>query len=152
MVSRLENEPRKLLRPEDFAACALWKYDDEVDLYYPVLSAEQLPEAARDLMIRAEFRTPSGVLLNGYVVGIHGIFSIGLFGDDNIYYVNTNLLDLSRRQMQSLLANQPNLTGKTLEDLFPLEYVTTIREEAFSDFSGRFDLPSSRVSSPPKAG
>lgn len=135
-------EAKNVTAPSDFLACPLWRYDDEDDLYHPVLTASELPESERLLSIRAKFTAPNGELFDGYVVGIERVFSIGLFGGERVFHVNKNLPDLSERQLHAFLQTQPRLEGLPVGALFPLRYVTTINNDPFSDFSGSFELTS----------
>ena len=133
-------EAKKVLLPSDFMACSIWRYDDEDDLFHPVLSGDQLPESERDLSIRAKFKTPAGDALDGYVVGISRVFSIGLFAGDRICLVNKNLPDLSLKQISAFMDGNPQLRAKSAGELFPLQYVSTIGREEFADFSGSFEM------------
>lgn len=96
-------EPKKLPTPSDFFACPIWRNEDGSDLFYPVLSPDDLPESERDLMIRAVFTTPGGKTFDGYVVGISRVFSIGLFGDDRFYHANQNLRAESEQYMREFI-------------------------------------------------
>ncbi|WP_430444406.1 hypothetical protein [Sphingorhabdus contaminans] len=91
--------PKYIKTPSDFFECPIWRYDYDDDLYYPVLETDDLPESEQDLTIRAIFTTPSGKKIDGYVVGISRVFSIGLFGEDRFFYVNKNLGPESREWM-----------------------------------------------------
>lgn len=132
--------PKQLPTPADFFECAIWRYNDEDDLYYPVLTGEQMPESERDLSIRAVFSTPAGQELDGYVVGISRVFSMGLFGRDVIYNANKNLRALSEEWMQGFISERAELGPKSLSDIFPLKYTTQINRPGYHDFSGVFDL------------
>lgn len=138
-------DAKKMIVAQDFLACAIWRYDDEDDLYHPVVSIDQLPESERALSIRANFTTSQGKSFSGYVVGIERIFSFGLFGGDRVFHVNMNLPDLSMKQLDAFFQSQPDMAGQTVESLFPLSYVSTINQEPFADFSGRFEgLPNAK--------
>ncbi|MBX9432001.1 hypothetical protein ACI2VK_08010 [Ralstonia nicotianae] len=135
-------EAKKVATPSDFSACPIWRYDDEDDLYHPVLTADELPESERLLSIRARFVTPNGQSFDGYVVGIERVFSIGLFGGGQVFHVNKNLPDLSEKQLQAFLQTQPGPEALSTKALFPLSYTTTINREPFADFSGKFEMTS----------
>jgi hypothetical protein len=138
-------DAKKVLAPQDFSACAIWRYDDDDDLYHPVITPDHLPESERVLSIRATFTTPGGKSFPGYVVGIERIFSFGLFGGDRVFHVNMNLPDLSAKQLEAFLQVQAGESGQTVESLFPLGYVSEINQEPFVDFSGRFEgLPKAK--------
>jgi hypothetical protein len=132
--------PRKMKTPTDFFACPIWRYDEDDDVYYPVLEEKEIPEFEHDLRIRAVFTTPSGQKLDGYVVGISRVFSMGLFGREQVFNVNKNLKQLSEENMRALMADRPELGLKAVSDIFPLKYVTQIQRPGYRDFSGVFDL------------
>lgn len=132
--------PKKLTTPSDFFSCPVWRYDDEDDLYHPVLEENDIPESERDLSFRAIFTTPAGKKLDGYVVGISRVFSIGLFGGDRFYHANKNLGPESRVWMEEYVSNQPEIGINSWQDLFPLQYTTQMMREGYRDFSGIFDL------------
>ncbi|HEY4145305.1 hypothetical protein [Pinirhizobacter sp.] len=135
----MTTDAKKVLAAQEFLACAIWCFDDEDDLYHPVVRVDQLPESERMLSIRATFTTPQGKSFSGYVVGIERVFSFGLFGGDRVFHVNMNLHDLSTKQLDAFLQSRPDMAGQTVESLFPLSYVSTINQEPFVDFSGRFE-------------
>jgi hypothetical protein len=135
----LVTNAKKVLSPQDFSTCAIWRYDDEDNLYHPVTSISQVPESERLLSIRATFTTPEGKSLPGYVVGIERIFSFGLFGGDRVFHVNLNLPKLSAKQLSAFLQVQADEAGQKVESLFPLSYASEINQEPFVDFSGRFE-------------
>ena len=133
-------EPKRLPTPSDFFECPIWRFDDEDDLDHPVLTPEEVPRSERDLSIRAVFTTPAGLKLDGYVVGISKVFSMALFGHDRFFHVNKNVKDLSEEQMRDFIADRPELGLKSVNDIFPLKYVTQIHRDGYRDFSGVFDL------------
>jgi hypothetical protein len=135
----LATNAKKVLAPQDFSSCAIWRYDDEDDLYHPVTSIGQLPESERVLSIRSTFTTPEGKSFPGYVVGIERVFSFGLFDGDRVFHVNLNLPILSAKQLASFLQARADEAGQTIESLFPLSYASAINQEPFIDFSGRFE-------------
>jgi hypothetical protein len=140
----LATDAKKVLAPQDFSACAIWRFDDEDDLYHPVANAAELPESERVLSIRATFTTPEGKSFPGYVVGIERIFSFALFGGDRVFHVNMNLPDLSLKQLGAFLQTQATEAEQTVESLFPLSFASAINEAPFVDFSGQFDLPKAK--------
>lgn len=131
---------KRLTTPSDFFACPIWRFDDGDDNYYPVLNPDELPESERDLSIRALFVTPSGVRLDGYVVGISRVFSIGLFGRGRFFHANRNLGPESEKWMSEFIDDMSDPKLRSLKDLFPLKYSTQINREGYLDFSGTFDL------------
>lgn len=133
------DDAKEVLSPPDFLTCAIWRYDEDDDLYHPVLTPEQLPESERNLSIRATFMTPSGKFIPGYIVGIEKTFSFGLFDGNRVFHVNINLPTLSAKQLISFLQTQTGKTVGTFESLFPLSYKSTINKEPFVDFRGRFE-------------
>lgn len=133
-------EPKAMKTAADFFACPIWRYDEEDDLYHPVLDEGEIPESERDLSIRAIFTTPSGNKLDGYVVGISKIFSIGLFSHDRLYHANKNLGPESKEWMEEYVSKRPEMGLNSWKDLFPLRYTTQINRDGYRDFSGTFDL------------
>lgn len=132
--------PKKLPTPSDFFLCPIWRYDDEDDLYHPVQDAEELPESERDLSIRAIFTTPSGKKIDGYIVGISRVFSMGLFGEDRFFHANKNLIPETKEWMNEFITQRSDPELRSLKDLFPLHYTTQIDRIGYKDFSGTFDL------------
>ena len=68
-----------LLTKKHFDEFPLWKFNDDGDVYLPVSNPDELPEDIRDLRVKAEFLTPAGVVLDGYIVCAEKVFSIGVF-------------------------------------------------------------------------
>jgi hypothetical protein len=132
--------PTKLLTPNNFDECPLWKYDDDSEYNYPVLDASQIPESERDLFTIAKFTTQYGDVLLGCVIGISYVFSVGLFGGDKIFIFNKNLPDRARQHAKNLVALHPSLRAKTVEELFPLKYQTAIGRPGYREFSGLFEM------------
>lgn len=133
-------EPKRLTTPSDFFACPIWRYDDEDDLYHPVLGEDEIPESERDLSFRALFVTPSGKRIDGYIVGISRVFSIALFGETRFYHANKNLGSESREWMSEFVSDHPEAGLSSWQDLFPLRYTTQINRHGYRDFSGTFNL------------
>jgi hypothetical protein len=131
-------EAKALPTPADFRACPIWRYDQDDELYHPVVAGKDLPESERDVSIYARFQTPAGFEFDGYVVGIERVFSIGLFAGDQVFQCNKNLKDLSLEQVRRFLA----ATGRigSSETFFPLRYTTSINGSSYRDFSGQFHL------------
>lgn len=136
MSSNAKESPGKA----DYQEHSMWKYDDESDLYYPVISPKDLPEAESDLSIYTKFTLPNGKNVEGYTVGVERVFSMGLFGDNNIFFINKNMPDLSTEQIQMFLVEQPLLEIEKASDIFPLKYRTLINADGFSDVTGTFDM------------
>lgn len=132
--------PTKLLTPADFDACPLWRYDDGDDLDHPVISTEEIPELERELFTKAIFTTRAGDTLEGCVIGISYVFSIGLFGGDKVFILNKNMEDHSRQQVNELLALHPSIKARTFDELFPVKYRTTIGRLGYREFSGSFEF------------
>lgn len=130
--------PVKILSRDCFLLCPAWRYDEDSDFYYPVMGVDDLPEMIRDLRIMAKFKAPAGHVFDGYISGVDRIFSIGLFFEERVYYVNKNIASASRMQVNELLSK----LGIQLdfEDIFPLHYETCWGGCNFSDFSGNFDM------------
>lgn len=133
-------EAKRLPNPSDFFACPIWRYDEDDDLYHPVLTEDEIPDSERDLSIRAVFTTPNGMALDGYVVGISRVFSISLFGKNELFHANQNLKPESREWMSQFIYNRPDLKLSSPDDLFPLRYTTQIDRDGYREFSGTFDI------------
>ncbi|QZI68008.1 hypothetical protein K5F93_16300 [Pseudomonas protegens] len=124
----------------DYQEYSMWKYDGESDLYYPVLSPKELPDEESCLTIHSSFTLPNGKEIEGYIVGVERVFSMGFFGKDNVFFINKNMPGASIEQIESLLAIQPSLEVKRAFDIFPLMYRTLIDLEGFSNVTGTFDI------------
>lgn len=131
---------KKLLQPSDFDECPVWSYDEDGDNYYPVRVEGDLPEQSRDLRILAEFVTPSGRKLRGYVGGVERVFAIGLFGEGRIFHVNKNLREPSKDQVQEFLAETGLASILAFESMFPMRFETQWENDTFANFSGVFDM------------
>ena len=116
----------------------LWKYNDEGDLLYPVLSVKDLPNDSFDLIVRAKFTTSNGIKLFGYIVGVRSIFSIAVYLNNQRYGFNKNLLDRCAeniRKLRMILKHDIDMS-----DFSPLKFTTDISIEGFSNIDGEFDL------------
>ncbi|MCP1626337.1 hypothetical protein [Pseudomonas nitroreducens] len=118
----------------------IWRYDDSDELNYPVLTTDDLGDSIFDLSFKAKFSTPTGRSLDGYIVGFGDIFSIGLFANDKVFFVNKNLASLSKEQLHSFLSELGWAQTMSIEDIFPLSYSTGIYRAPFIDFEGVFDM------------
>jgi hypothetical protein len=130
----------KFVRLQDFSVCPVWRYDEDDDLYYPVLQGKDLPISEKDVSIFVECKINTGHIFNGYIVGIGNVFSMGLFCDENIFYLNKNLPDLSCEQMQIFLKSTGLSSDVKVEQLLPITYATKINREEFLDFTGQFNM------------
>lgn len=138
--SSLENRTRNYLRLADFQIFPVWKYDEDSELFHPVVEMNDLPERTRDLFISAELVTASGLRFDGYVVGVERIFSIGLFYKNSIYHLNKNLPDISREQIRDLFSNIGSDEDLEFSSLFPINFTTKWGGEVFVDFSGSINI------------
>ncbi|MBB4865767.1 hypothetical protein HNP46_004668 [Pseudomonas nitritireducens] len=105
---------------------------------YPVLTIDDLGDSIFDLSFKAKFSTPTGQSFDGYIVGFGDVFSIGLFANDKVFFVNKNLVTLSKGQLHSFLSELGSAQTTSIEDLFPLSYSTEIHRAPFIDFGGVF--------------
>lgn len=124
----------------DYQEYSMWKYDEESELFYPVLSLEDFPEAESDLSIYTRFTLPNGKNVEGYTVGVERVFSMGLFGSESTFFINKNMPDISIEQIKGFLVEQPFLEIEKASDIFPLKYQTLINVEGFFDVTGTFDM------------
>lgn len=129
----------KLIGPQGFKESSIWRFDEDADLYYPVLSPDDIPESERDLSILAEFTLPSGATASGYVVGISRVFSLGLFCNGRTFHVNKNLKDLSIKQVEQFLSCM-GLSDVHAQEVFPLAFKTNINRAEFNEMEGIFNL------------
>lgn len=114
--------------PEDIDTLAECGYDREMvhdaikavdwsdDYWFPI------PDSAKAGLFqfehrRAQFRTPSGHTLDGYVCN-EG-HAIGLFGSDDYWIINQNLMEMFEDKRSQILKD---LGLKADEDLLPLHY------------------------------
>lgn len=136
----METNGKGNLSPSDFDLCPAWKYDEDSDLFYPVSGEKDLPEMARDLIIRAVFTTPSGDRFDGYIGGVERVFSMALFLGDRFYHVNRNMPGPSREQIDEFLSNKGGASTLTFDSMFPLRFETRWENETFANFSGVFEM------------
>jgi hypothetical protein len=136
----LVSNPTKLLRPSDFYDVPIWRWDDGDDMNHPVLSPTQLPDSDSDVSIFAKFTTPKGDVIDGCVFGISRVFSVGIFGDNQIYILNINLADRSKIAIIKLIKCHPTMKTQSFNEFLPLKFTTCINQEPYADFSGRFDM------------
>lgn len=123
-----------------YKACSMWRYDELDDVYYPVLSPNDLPDSESDLSTYARFTFPNGKVCDGYVVGVKRVFSIGLFGAGAMFFFNQNLPDLSAMQAKMFLEKVAGLEMCNMQDLFPMTYRTKVGQEGFLEVDGVFDM------------
>jgi hypothetical protein len=136
----LEIKPNtRILVEEDFDAHPLWRYDDETDLYYPIMSIEEVPEYSRSLFIRARFYSPAGIVFNGYLVGAENIYCIGIFCDGCEFMFNKNLPDRCFKSFNKLIENMTSGENLKISDIFPLKYETTINIKNYRTIIGEFN-------------
>lgn len=128
---------------QDLKRHSVWKFNEADDLTYPVNCAEDFPEGQYDLSIRANFTTPSGIELFGYLVGIKNIFSIAILCEGQEFYFNRNLPEDYAKTLDSL----SKVLGQklTINEFSPLKYVTDIDLEGFRNIEGEFDLLQKRT-------
>jgi len=132
--------PTDIKTPSHFFECPIWRYEEDDDLYHPVMESDDLPDSESDLSIRALFVTPAGKTIDGYVVGISRVFSLTLFWKERLFHVNKNLIPESREFMLEFISERDDPDLRTLDDIFPLRYTTQINRLDYRDFSGTFDL------------
>jgi hypothetical protein len=126
------------LSASDFDEFASWRYDDISDMYVPVKSLEDLPEDAKDLRIRAKFVFGNGFSASGYVCGVERVFSIALFSGERIFYMNSNLPELSLDQLAEFAVSVGiDLPARAL---LPVHFSTSWGGVLFNDFSGVFSV------------
>ena len=100
---------------------------------YTLLQTNPLPERMR-IFIRARFRTPNGVNLNGFVVN-EDAYALGIFWE-NVKYVFNNhplLRELNEEQ-------EAKLRDTVGDAIFPLQYETDFRNNAGERIRGEFSL------------
>ena len=87
-------------------------------------------------MIRAEFMTPKGVRLDGYIIGLQHVYCIHIFSNGESFGFNKNLMDLCLLELEKFNAN----SGLNLDipDFSPLRYRTTIDAKGFKNINGEF--------------
>ncbi len=132
---------KQVLLEPDFDAHPLWKCDEGDDLYYPIMAIEEFPEHNRDLLIRAIFHAPSGIIFKGYLVGAINIYCIGLFYNSSMFIFNKNAPDFCLKQFSKLAEEiQIDMNRKIMiPDIFPLKYETDIDLENYRNISGEFN-------------
>lgn len=138
----MESKGKETIRAQDFNLSCVWYGDEDTNLYYPIRSFTELPANARerDVLIKAIFHTPCGVILNGYIGGINRTFAIGLFANNKIFHFNYNLFSLGCEQFEKLCKELPPGTFKNIHDAFPVRFETQYDFESYRNFTGTFDL------------
>jgi hypothetical protein len=134
-------------RKEDFDACAIWYYEEESDLYYPITSPDEIPDYAdpRDLTVKALFHTPSGSVFDGYIVLPRDteskVFSIGIFVNERQFFFNNNLPGPSKEQLEDMIKELNSGNFRSEKDVFPVRYETNFSFEGYNNnnFQGMFD-------------
>lgn len=130
----------ELIKLRDFETSPVWRFDEDCDLYFPVLQGRDLPESERDVSIFVECKSNFGHPFDGYIVGIDKVFSMGLFCGRKVFHLNKNLPELSAEQMKEFLVCAGLSDALNVKDLFPLTYTTQIKRDEFRDFSGQFEM------------
>jgi hypothetical protein len=138
------------LTEKDLQEHPIWARSEEDDLIYPVFGPEDFPDDSRSLKIRADFTTPNGMTLKGYICGIRNIFGVALFWENEILYMNKNRLHVCLEGIDRI--NQDLEKKIKPEDFSPLHYQTMIDLEHFKNFSGEFDLFKERTNEERLAG
>lgn len=130
----------KLPLEEHYNTFPMWRYNDENNLYYPIISPDEFPEDSRDLSIKTTFISPIGIIFHGYIVGVKNIFSIGVFINNKTFHFNKNVPELSLEQFNDFI-KELNLNKEIIiSDIFPLQYKTEINLANYKDISGTFDV------------
>ena len=78
------------LEKKDITKYSIWKVDDRDDLYYPVLSREDIPGDLYELIIRGKFRTKGGKEFFGSIVGVKHIHCIAIYVKGEKLFLNKN--------------------------------------------------------------
>lgn len=129
-----------VLTEREFDSCPLWKSSEDIDGYCAVRGVDDLPDLSQDLLIKADFFSPSNVHYKGYIVGISNVVSIGLFVRGRKFRFNSNLVDLSEEQLETMRQMLAMASGMADEAIFPLRFTTTFSLPGYANFSGVFDL------------
>lgn len=137
-------QSRTYLTLNDIEQHSIWKFNDNDDLYYPVISETDLKCDAHDLSIRTTFTTPYGLKLLGCTSGVENIFSIAIYLKEKIFYFNKNFPSDYTETLKKMSA----ILGKnlTIENFSPLKYITDIDDLAgLGNIEGEFDLLKKRT-------
>ena len=126
---------------EDFRACPVWKYNPDTESYSDVQGLDDVPGDLADLRISAQFAGPSGVVIDGAVVGVRDVFAIMLFAGGRSFTINKHALQYSRDQVSKFLMVEGLSEQLSFETLFPLRFKTRWSDGGvFNDFEGVFDM------------
>lgn len=134
----MANKGKTYLAEKDLQDHPVWVISRVDDLIYPVFGPEDFPEENGDLIIRAIFKTVGGITFQGYIFGLQNIFTIAIFWNNEVLYMNRNLFDESLEEID--IINKNLETKIKPEEFSPLRYQTTIDLEHFKNFSGEFDV------------
>jgi hypothetical protein len=128
------------LTEKDLQNHSIWIRHESDDLIYPVLGLDDLPEdmSPTHLKIKAKFKVPNGLEFNGYIMGIKNIYCIVIFWEQEILYLNKNLLNDCLEAINKI--NSSLNLNLQLESYFPLKFETVIDVDVFKDISGEFDI------------
>jgi hypothetical protein len=129
----------KRLLVENLDAHPLWRLNDEIMTYFPIYTFDDVPEEGYNFYIRAEFTTPKGIKIKGYLVSVTDIYCIVIFYNSEIYIFNNNLLEDCFEITNKLIIEINSETTKEVFDVFPLKYTTTIDLPGWKNISGEFD-------------
>lgn len=130
---------------KDLIDCPVWRDDRDKDLYFPVYKPGDMPEDARDVIIRSKFFTPNGLEFDGYIKGIdkgiNTLLVIWLFHNGKKYGFNNKLPKLCHDELSKLESDLPADIGRGVDNFFPLRYETRFNweDEGYQNFWGEFD-------------
>jgi len=131
----------EIINKAEFGRHAVWRFDEDSDLLYPVDHPDDMPDNPRDVQIRAVFFTPIGEELEGHIVGIDNVFCIGIFVNEETIFFNKNLPDMVQEEFERLRLSLKNTKIESVNDLFPLRFETRFDWEdlGYQNFWGEFD-------------
>ncbi len=121
---------------DQFQKHPVWKWNDSRDDCIPVLETNPLPDDEDTLFILAKFKSASGDLLNGYLVGSDSFYAFGLFVEKRDYLFNLNLTDLAISEKASLAEH----LGRNEADIFPMTYEADFRFSGLPKIKGEFSI------------
>ncbi len=129
-------EPTRSLNKLAFERHPVWRFDDEREGKVPVEELDPVKYVDDPLMIKAQFRTPNGVELSGYIVGYELYYAFFVFANDRSFGFNETMQSdlIETREALAKALGEPNLS------LFPLEYRTGLKHEDGSPIEGVLDF------------
>lgn len=124
---------------QDFLNHPVWQEDFDTDICEPLIEFGKEASGMEDFYFRAKFITPTGIEFVGWING-EGERLIVLHTKKHDIYLNRYLKKDCYEDLSRYLADNPQHNLTDPQDLFPIEFHTTINMEPYIDWSDTFDF------------